>query len=194
MKYSGLMMTVLVVGHAGLWAAVQACVSKGDACPGILLCGSDNDKYTSGLGSNCDGSDHEAVVCNFFGCNCKSCQPGCSNCQVALAKKIVFGGALAPAANTTATADPCASFEEFIAMTVPQQMQQLNSVYCADATSSVGFKFLGYVLNLVDTNKDGVITCAEYNSDQASNSGVIKKKPDCRLKAGITLKHAHSKV
>ena len=78
-------------------------------------------------------------------------------------------------------------------MTVPQQMEKLNAVYCA-TSDSVGFKFLGYVLNLVDTNKDGVITCAEYNSDQASNSDAIRKKPDCRLKAGIKLKNAHSKA
>ena len=77
-------------------------------------------------------------------------------------------------------------------MTVPQQMEQLNTAFCADG--SVGFKFLGYVLNLVDTNKDGVITCAEYNADQVSNLDIIKKKPDCRLKAGTKLKHAHSKV
>ena len=80
-------------------------------------------------------------------------------------------------------------------MTVPQQMEQLNAMYCDNATSgSVGFKFLGYVLNLVDTNKDGVISCAEYNAGQTSNTDAIRKKPDCRLKASITLKHAHSKV
>ena len=135
--------------------------------------------------------EKQYAVCNSFGCNCDPCYPGCSSCQSANG----FGGALAPAANTTATADPCSSFEQFIAMTVTELMQQLDGVYCADATSgSVGFKFLGYVLNLVDVNKDGVITCAEYNSDQASNSDVIRKKPDCHLKASIKLKHAHSKV
>ena len=136
-------------------------------------------------------------VCNIFGCNCDTCEPGCTSCQAATSAG-GFGGALAPAAgNTTAApaADPCSSFEEFIAMTVPQHMEQLSATYCANATSgSVGFKFLGYVLNLVDVNKDGVITCAEYNSDQASNSDVIRKKPDCHLKASIKLKHAHSKV
>ena len=114
----------------------------------------------------------------------------CSACQ----SKFGFGGALAPVANTTTPADPCSGFEAFAALTVPQQMQQLNAAFCADTSSSVGFKFLGYVLNLVDTNKDGMITCAEYNADQASNLDYIKKKPDCRLRAGIKLKHAHSKV
>ena len=39
-----------------------------------------------------------------------------------------------------------------------------------------------------------MISCAEYNSDQVSNLDVIRKKPDCRLKAGIKLKNAHFKV
>ena len=114
----------------------------------------------------------------------------CSACQ----SKFGFGGALAPVANTTTPADPCSNFDAFAALTVPQQMELLNAAFCADAGSSVGFKFLGYVLNLVDTNKDGVITCAEYNADQLSNLGIIKKKPGCRLAAGIKLKNAHSKA
>ena len=33
-----------------------------------------------------------------------------------------------------------------------------------------------------------MITCAEYNADQMSNLSIIKKKPGCRLAAGIKLK------
>ena len=136
-------------------------------------------------------------VCNLFGCKCDTCYDGCDGCQRLTRQDQGFGGALAPAAtaNTSATpADPCSGFDSFAALTVPQQMEQLKSAFCADPSTSTGFKFLGYVLNLVDTNKDGVISCAEYNADQASNLNVITKKPGCRLAAGMKLKNAHSKA
>ena len=79
-----------------------------------------------------------------FNCNCDRCDPGCGLCQASIG----FGGALAPATNTTTPADPCSSFMEFAALTVPQLKEQLNAVLCANDTSgSVGFKFLGYALN-----------------------------------------------
>ena len=185
-------LVVVVVGICCLWA-VEACVTTADACPGCLSRLTDSGiVYVAHKQSSCDSTEDSVFsVCNIFYCNCEKCDPACSACQKAF---VGFGGALAPAANTSTPADPCSSFDAFAALTVPQQMQQLNAAFCADASSSVGFKFLGYVLNLVDTNKDGVITCAEYNADQVSNLDIIKKKPDCRLKAGTKLKHAHSKV
>ena len=80
-------------------------------------------------------------------CNCNKCL-ACSKCQ----RNGGFGGALAPAANTTVPADPCSNFDAFAALTVPQQMELLNATFCADAdaSSSMGFKFLGYAVNLVD--------------------------------------------
>ena len=188
--YSALML----MGIACLWAAVQACVNSDDVCP---HCAPSRQYYVGDGSASCGGLKDatgrppidEVAVCNVFGCNCDPCYPGCSSCQAASG----FGGALAPAPNTTATADPCSSFEQFIAMTVPELMQQLDTVYCADAVSgSVGFKFLGYILHLVDTNKDGVISCAEYNADQVSNNDFIKKKPACPLSPAIKLKNAHT--
>ena len=136
-------------------------------------------------------------ACNMFHCNCESCYPGCANCIAAEEATKGFGGALAPAVNMTLNATataPCAAFEAFSALTVPQLMDDLSAAFCASSGSSVGFKFLGYVLNLVDANKDGVITCSEYNADQVSNYDALKKKPDCPLQAGIKLKNAHSKA
>ena len=211
----------VILGISCMWAA-QACENKEDACPGCNFkywSGSATTKWTgprSTIGRNCDREwmkefnddtfvnrghaydsnvpyyKYEVAVCNMFGCNCNRCDPGCTLCQK---NSLSFGGALAPAASTTNATDPCNSFNEFAAMTVPQQMAQLNAAFCADpAGSSVGFKFLGYVLNLVDANKDGVITCSEYNTDQASDLDVIKKKPQCPLAMGLKLKNAHAKV
>ena len=73
-------------------------------------------------------------------------------------------------------------------------MATLSKGYCANKNASVGFKFLGYILNLVDTNKDGVNSCAEYNVDQGRKTDIIKKKPECPLAASVTLKHAHGKA
>ena len=141
------------------------------------------DSVCGGVGGALSAT-HTLLLVQVFYCNCDACNPGCSSCQAASG----FGGALAPAANTTATADPCASFKEFNAMTVPELMATLNAAYCTNNSTSVGFNFLGHILNLVDTNKDGVITCAEYNSDQLSNKDVIKrKKPACPLSAPFKL-------
>ena len=103
-------------------------------------------------------------VCNLFACNCERCDRGCSICQHSSG----FGGDLAPAANTTGTPDtsPCSEADSFSALTVPALMSNMNSMFCANNSTSVGFKFLGYIFHLVDTNKDGVISCAEYNASK----------------------------
>ena len=192
MKVSSVLLVTTIVGIACLWAPAQACVNRGDACPNCVF----TEPYYSVVGSMyCStgivdydrSADDEVAVCNVFACNCDKCEPGCSSCQAASG----FGGALAPAANTTATAGPCSSAEGFIAMTVPELMAMLNAVYCANASGTVGFKFLGYILHLVDTNKDGVISCAEYNADQVRNTDFIKKKPACPLSPAVKLKNAH---
>ena len=186
MKFYSVLLMTMIVGNAGVWAA-KCVANAGYVCPG---CGAHPPPpYTSKNAPNCPTKDVKVVVvCNAFQCNCQRCEPGCSSCQAAHG----FGGALAPPANTTATADPCSSADEFIAMTVPELMAVLNAVYCASASDSVGFKFLGYILNLVDTNKDGVISCAEYNADQLSNNDFIKKKPACPLSPDVKLKNAHT--
>ena len=91
------------------------------------------------------------------------------------------------------TTDPCSASDSFAAMTVPELMSTLNGMYCANNSTSVGFKFLGYVLNLVDTNKDGVISCAEYNTDQPKGEA-LKKKPACPISPNMKqkkLKNTH---
>ena len=73
-------------------------------------------------------------------------------------------------------------------------MAFLSAQFCADSSNTIGFKFLGYILNLVDTNKDGVISCAEYNADHAKTTDSIKKKPACPLKSDVKLKNAHGQA
>ena len=191
---------LLTVATSGWMAAVRADVDCQphweDVCPGCIL-GSiiGSSVVTSRVERDCSGSysDKRVAVCNFLSCICKPCA-GCGPCQRAT-RDLGWGSALSLAANNTVNStDPCANFNDFAAMTVPHLMERLNTAFCADTNSTVGFKFLGHVLNLIDVNKDGVITCAEFNADRLYSLDVIKKKPACPLKAGLKLKSAHSQA
>eukprot|EP00195_Chlamydomonas_chlamydogama_P003683 CAMPEP_0202915782 /NCGR_PEP_ID=MMETSP1392-20130828/66655_1 /ASSEMBLY_ACC=CAM_ASM_000868 /TAXON_ID=225041 /ORGANISM="Chlamydomonas chlamydogama, Strain SAG 11-48b" /LENGTH=196 /DNA_ID=CAMNT_0049607955 /DNA_START=1 /DNA_END=587 /DNA_ORIENTATION=+ len=165
--------------------AVEGCTDAADAC-GQEYCQSCNYDSCpcSGIGSVSDCSSAICSTCNIFGCDCDPC-PACSTYCPAPEHLRLKRALLQQTPSNSSSfhtrarkKKSCKSLATFL-VTKPRAVYlAVSRFWCKQQGEYVGWDFFGHLMELLDNNQDGQISCDEWRL-RTRDLSLVKKPPRC---------------